>query len=234
MIHPYSHYPARTARRWPDRVALVDGARRRTYRELDERASQLARVLIRQGLSPGDRVSVVQENRIEYVEIVIAIARAGGVIVPLLGVLTEREHAFMVEDADVCFVVALTKSSIPRARAAAEKSEAAVMTLEAGEGAVDLAALAVHESSQAPGIDRSPDSLAQILYTSGTTGHPKGGRGPQYFRLARKIASSDSLPSAISAVAVWIVVGSRARRSSSNPQLIRRPCSVRSPNTGSR
>jgi len=174
MIHPYSHYPARTARRWPDRVALVDGARRRTYRELDERASQLARVLIRQGLSPGDRVSVVQENCIEYVEIVIAIARAGGVIVPLLGVLTEREHAFMVEDADVCFVVALTKSSIPRARAAAEKSEAAVMTLEAGEGAVDLAAIAVHESSQAPGIDRSPDSLAQILYTSGTTGHPKG------------------------------------------------------------
>jgi len=174
MIHPYSHYPARTARRWPDRVALVEGTRRRTYRELDERASRLARALIRQGLLPGDRVSVVQENRIEYVEMVIAIARAGGAIVPLLGALTEREHAFMVQNADVRFVVALGVETIVRARAATKESNAVVMALGAGEGALDLAALAVGESCEAPNIDRHPDSLAQILYTSGTTGHPKG------------------------------------------------------------
>jgi hypothetical protein len=43
MIHPYAHYPARAARRWPERLALVDGERRRSYRELDERATRLAR-----------------------------------------------------------------------------------------------------------------------------------------------------------------------------------------------
>jgi fatty-acyl-CoA synthase len=174
MIHPYSHYPARTARRWPDRVALIEGTRRCTYRELDERASKLAWALIRQGLSPGDRVSVVQENRIEYVEMVIAIARAGGAIVPLLGALTEREHAFMVQDAGARFVLALAVESIPRACAAAKGSDAAAMSLGAGEGSLDLSALAVDESSGGPNIDRPPDSLAQILYTSGTTGHPKG------------------------------------------------------------
>jgi acyl-CoA synthetase (AMP-forming)/AMP-acid ligase II len=174
MIHPYSHYPARTARRWPDRVALVEGERRRTYRELDEHASRLAQALIRQGLLPGDRVSVVQENRIEYVEMVIAIARAGGAIVPLLGALTEREHAFMVRDAGVRFVVALGVEAAPRACAAAKERDTVVMALGAGEGAVDLAALAVDESGEAPNIDRPPESLAQILYTSGTTGHPKG------------------------------------------------------------
>ncbi len=79
MIHPYSHYPARAARRWPDRVALLDGERRRTYRELDERATRLGRALVGLGLAPGERVAVVQENRIEYVETVIAIARAGSI-----------------------------------------------------------------------------------------------------------------------------------------------------------
>ncbi len=174
MIHPYSYYPARTARRWPDRIALIDGERRRTYRELDEAASRLAQALIRQGLTPGDRVCVVQENRIEYVEMVIAIARSGGAVVPLLGALTEREHAFMVNHAEGRFVVALGDETIPRASAAAKGSDAVVMALGAAEGVLDLAALAAAEPCQAPDIDRPPDSLAQILYTSGTTGRPKG------------------------------------------------------------
>ncbi|MBW2295783.1 MAG: AMP-binding protein [Deltaproteobacteria bacterium] len=174
MIHPYSHYPARTARRWPDRVALIDGARRRSYRELDERATQLARALIHRGLLPGERVCVVQENCIEYVEMAIAIARAGGAVVPLLGALTEREHTFMLQDSEARFVVALGAEAIPRACAAVAGSDAVAMALGAGEGAEDLAALADDESNEPVSIDRAPDSLAQILYTSGTTGHPKG------------------------------------------------------------
>ena len=173
MIHPYAHYPARAARRWPDRVALVDGEQRRTYRELGERATRLARALVAMGLEPGERVAVVQENRIEYVETVIGIARAGGALVPLLGVLTGAEHAFMVHDAEARFVVALSAGAIPRAKEAAGES-AAILALAAGEGASDLASLAAAESAEPLAIDRPPASLAQILYTSGTTGHPKG------------------------------------------------------------
>ncbi|MCP4038570.1 MAG: long-chain fatty acid--CoA ligase [bacterium] len=174
MIHPYSHYPARTARRWPDRIAIIDGTRRRSYRELDDRATQLARALVRLGLSPGERVSMVQENRIEYVEMAIAVARAGGALVPLLGALTEREHAFMVQDAEVRFVVALGAEAVPRARAAVAGSDAVALALADAEGVENLAALAADEPSDPLRIDRPPDSLAQILYTSGTTGHPKG------------------------------------------------------------
>lgn len=173
MIHPYAHYPARAARRWPERAALVDGERRRTYRELDENATRLARVLVGLGLEPGERVAVVQENRIEYVETVIAIARAGGALVPLLGALTGAEHAFMVRDAEARFVVALAADAIPRAKEAAE-DQATVLALTAGEGATDLASLAEAASVEPLAIDRPPGSLAQILYTSGTTGHPKG------------------------------------------------------------
>jgi acyl-CoA synthetase (AMP-forming)/AMP-acid ligase II len=173
VIHPYAHYPARAARRWPDRVALVDGQRRRTYCELDERATRLARALVGLGLAPGERVAVVQENRIEYVETVIAIARAGGALVPLLGALTGAEHAFMVRDAEARFVVALGADAIPRAKEAAGE-HATVLALAASEEAGDLASLAAAESAGPLAIDRLPGSLAQILYTSGTTGHPKG------------------------------------------------------------
>jgi fatty-acyl-CoA synthase len=173
MIHPYSHYTARAARRWPERVALIDGPRQRTYAEVDARANQLARVLVGLALAPGERVALVQENRIEYVEAVIAIARAGGVVVPLLGALTAAEHAFMVRDAEARFVIALTSSTVPRAvEAAAEQED--VLALEADDLVKDLASLADSESSEPLAVDRSPGSLAQILYTSGTTGHPKG------------------------------------------------------------
>ena len=174
MIHPYAHYPARAASRWPDRVALVDGERRRTYRELDERGTRLARALVGLGLQPGERVAVVQENRIEYVETAIAIARAGGALVPLLGALTEGEHAFMVGDAEARLVVALGSEAIPRAQGVARESGATALALAAGEGAADLSALAAVEPVEPLAVDRPPASLAQILYTSGTTGHPKG------------------------------------------------------------
>jgi acyl-CoA synthetase (AMP-forming)/AMP-acid ligase II len=174
MIHPYSYYPARAALRWPERTALVEGARRRSYRELDLRATRLARALLGLGLEPGERVAVVQENRIEYVETAIAVARAGGALVPLLGALTGGEHAFMVSDSAARFAVALGPEALPRARAAAGAGGARVLALSGGEGATDWSALAQGEPGEPPTIDRPPSSLAQILYTSGTTGRPKG------------------------------------------------------------
>lgn len=98
MIHPYAHYPARAARHWPDRTALIDGERTRTYAELNDNTGVIAAGLMKLGLKPGERVSLIQRNCIEYVESVIGIARAGGVLVPMLGALTETEHAFMVKD----------------------------------------------------------------------------------------------------------------------------------------
>ena len=158
MIHPYAHYTARAARRWPDRVALIDGPRRRSYLEVDARATQIARALIGLGLAPGERVAVVQENCVEYVEVVIAIARAGGVVVPLLGALTASEHAFMVSDAEARFVVALRAATVGRAVEAAGQ-DADVLALASASQSQDLAALAKSESREPP--DRgSPAGIA--------------------------------------------------------------------------
>ncbi|MDP3936907.1 MAG: AMP-binding protein [Deltaproteobacteria bacterium] len=174
MIHPYSHYPARAAKRWPEQTAIVDGPRRSTYRELDARASRLARALVQLGLEPGERVAVVQQNRTEYVETAIAIARAGGVLVPMLGALTENEHTFMARDSGARFIVAPGPETVPRAVSLGANVGATVLSFGEADGATDLVALAGRVPGEQPEIDRAPSELAQILYTSGTTGHPKG------------------------------------------------------------
>ncbi len=79
----------------------------------------------------------------------------------------------MVADAEARFVIALGEETVARAREAAGKS-ATVLALANVDDITDLSALADTQSPEPLAIDRPPDSLAQILYTSGTTGHPKG------------------------------------------------------------
>lgn len=172
MMHPYAYYPARAARLWPDRIAVIDGERQLTFAELDARASTLAAALVARGLQPGERVALIQHNCIEFVVAAIAIARAGGVWCPMLGVLTAAEHGYIVGDSDARFVLALTPEHLERARAVAPDAGAA-LGVGAFAGSTDLLAGAP-SAATLPGFDRPPQTLAQILYTSGTTGKPKG------------------------------------------------------------
>lgn len=174
MIHPYSHYPARAARLWPARVALTDGHRQRTYSELNARATSIAIALQHLGLQVGDRVAVLQQNCIEYVESVIGIARAGGALVPMLGALTPSEHEYILADSGARFAIAVSPERVEDLRLAAGES-ITLLSFGKAEGCVDLGGLPEHPGSEGSTlVDRPPSQLAQILYTSGTTGKPKG------------------------------------------------------------
>jgi len=172
MKHPYSHYPARAARYWPDRIAAIDGERQVTFAELDARATAVAAALVARGVQPGDRVALIQHNSLEFVIAAIAIARAGGVWCPMLGALTAPEHGFIVANSDARFVIALTPEHLERARAVAPSPEAA-LAIGTFAGSADLLA-ATPSGAALPDFDRPPHTLAQILHTSGTTGKPKG------------------------------------------------------------
>ena len=153
----------------PDRVAIDFGGRLIRYRDLAAAAARLAAGFAAGGLRPGDRVATLARNCPEQVEVFFACAAAGLVLVPLNWRLTAAELAYQLGDADPA--VLLTEPALESLgkEAAAAARAGARWNLPAGPaGASDAEALPA--SFPAPFGD---DPLL-ILYTSGTTGRPKG------------------------------------------------------------
>ena len=176
MIHPYAYYLGRAARWYPERTAVIEGETRLAYRALDARASGLARALIQLGVRPGDRVAVLQANNHEFMEALAGIARSGAAFVPMLGMLTEADHAHMVADCGARVLIAPAPALAPRAHAlrALLPDVRYVIAPGGGDGVLDYEDLLRLHAGEAPVIRGSEGELGQILYTSGTTGKPKG------------------------------------------------------------
>ncbi|MFC0064996.1 amino acid adenylation domain-containing protein [Umezawaea endophytica] len=140
----------------PGAVAVVDGDRVLTYRELDELARRLAERLTSGGVGRGDRVAVVLDRSADLLVALLAVWRAGAAYVPVDAAYPARRVAFMAEDSGasrmVCSVA--TRDRVP------EGVEAIVVT-DDGERA-------------ASAVTARPGDLAYVMYTSGSTGTPKG------------------------------------------------------------
>ncbi|MBI3031255.1 MAG: AMP-binding protein, partial [Candidatus Rokubacteria bacterium] len=176
MIHPYAYYLGRAARWYPEHVAVIEGETRLTYRELDARVSALARALHSLGVRPGDRVAVLQANTHQFMEALAGVARTGAAFVPMLGILTEADHAYMLADCDARVLIAPAAALGARARALKERVRDLrhVIAVDGGDGTLDYEPLLKAHAGDGPLFRGSETDLAQILYTSGTTGKPKG------------------------------------------------------------
>ena len=86
------------AKRFPDRLAVIEGSRRLTFAEVDRRADQLAAALQARGIEPGDRVALLAMNELEYLEIQVAAQRLGAILVPLNYRLVAPELDFIVRN----------------------------------------------------------------------------------------------------------------------------------------
>ncbi|MFD3995343.1 amino acid adenylation domain-containing protein [Streptomyces sp. NPDC058583] len=154
---------AAQAARTPDAVALVCGERELTYRELDSAATVLAHRLRDRGVRPGDGVGLFQDRSLAYVVAMLAVLKAGGAYVPLDPRQPEERRAFIL--ADTGAVLLLT-----------DRDEREVAF------AGDLPALRLTEDVTVPERDDvaaldvavHPDQLAYVMYTSGSSGVPKG------------------------------------------------------------
>jgi acyl-CoA synthetase (AMP-forming)/AMP-acid ligase II len=151
----------------PDHPAVIAGDVVRTYAELDARANRLARVLAARGVGPGERVAVMLANGVEWFEANLATARLGAQVVPVNWHLLREEIAWILGDADARTLVTHTDL-----RAQAEPALAAVpqcASVWVGADYEELLAAAdpsaLSDGASTPGI---------VLYTSGTTGRPKG------------------------------------------------------------
>jgi amino acid adenylation domain-containing protein len=153
------------AREHPDAVALAFEQQYLTYRELDERASHLARVLREQGLQAEQLVGLCTERSIEMVVGLLGILKAGGAYVPLDPTYPRERLAFMLEDADVRLL--LTQSKL---REALPTTQAALLDLD--QLPVPQPSTSAAKSEDRRSAGNSP--LAYVIYTSGSTGKPKG------------------------------------------------------------
>ena len=158
-----------TTRAHGGRVAVrVDNAAL-SYRALDEASARVAGLLHERGLEPGDRVGIMMPNVAEVPVVYYGILRAGGVVVPMNPLLKAREVAYYLGDSGAALVFAW-HAFADAARGGAGQAEAETIIV-AGVSFPDLlASVAPHEQI----AERDDQDTAVILYTSGTTGHPKG------------------------------------------------------------
>ncbi|GGX23900.1 (2,3-dihydroxybenzoyl)adenylate synthase [Streptomyces noursei] len=160
----------------PDAVAVVDGQRRWTYRELDLRADRLAAGLHGLGLTPGDRVLVHLSNSAEFLELSFALFRLGAVPVMALPAHREAEIAHLLALSEaVAYVVPDTHLGFDHrqlARSVREKAPSLRHILVAGD-AEEFTSLASIPATPRPLPEPDPSDVAVLLLSGGTTGAPK-------------------------------------------------------------
>ncbi|NHU85199.1 long-chain fatty acid--CoA ligase [Kocuria sp. JC486] len=162
-----------TAARDPQNVAVRADSVAIDYRTLNALADAFHERLAHVGVQPGDRVALISPNVPHMPVAYYGILKAGAVVVPLNPLLTERELEGLFRDAGVRAVVAFD--------AVADRAERVVAEMTA-DGATDVAfirlagdALSPQDSTRRPElVERDNADLAVLLYTSGTTGEPKG------------------------------------------------------------
>ncbi len=159
-----------------DKVALSFEGRLTTYAELDRHASQVANGLIAAGVKPGEVIAYLGKNSDHYFELVLGAIKAGAIITPIGWRLAPGEVAYILDDAEAkvlfvggecveCAQAALLEAQRQPPLIAMEQGEHALRTFESWRDS---------QSADDPLLPVTPHDTALLLYTSGTTGRPKG------------------------------------------------------------
>jgi amino acid adenylation domain-containing protein len=154
---------AEQAAKTPEAIAVASGAERLTYRELDQRANQLARVLGKLGVGPETQVAICIDRSPALIVAELAVLKAGAGYLPLDPSHPRERLAFMIADAKAKVML-----SVARLEAALPRVPAERFFLDRDWPR------ASSEPTTAPSIRVHPKSLAYTIYTSGSTGEPKG------------------------------------------------------------
>ncbi len=160
---------ARTAADHPDRVAIRLGEDTLTYRDLDDASARVAGLLGARNVGPGDPVGLMLPNVPQFAVVYFGVLRAGGVVVPMNPLLKAREVAYYLGDSGASVIFAW--------HGAASEVEVGAKEADAEAIVVDPATFGDRLATAVPApqvVDRAGADTAVILYTSGTTGHPKG------------------------------------------------------------
>jgi long-chain acyl-CoA synthetase len=168
-LMPVGHLLKRMARLSPHNIALISDQQEITYRNLYGCASLFSKKLVDSGIQPRDRVILLFENSIEFYIAYFGILQIGAIVVPLNIFLQDREIAHVINDAQpTCFVTS-TKFAQRVQDLDVEK-----MPLILTEEDIVLDNVVAQGTNHVSTFSPDPEELTVLLYTSGTTGLPKG------------------------------------------------------------
>jgi acyl-CoA synthetase (AMP-forming)/AMP-acid ligase II len=166
------------ARLSPHKLGVRDSRRELSFARWHERAAKLANGLLGLGLAKGDRVALLAFNRVEWMELYVALARAGLVAVPINFRLTPPEIAYILQhsEARACVVQDELVDQVEAVRGELDLPSQAYVCLgeRAAPGWTAYEALIAAASSADCGVAVQPADPCALMYTSGTTGRPKG------------------------------------------------------------
>ena len=174
-ISGFVHYHAKFR---GTRTAFVCGDRRVTWAEFDRRVNKVTHALLHAGLQKNDKVSLLGLNSIQTLEIMYGVIRAGGVLVPLSALLTPDLIASLIDDSDskFFFVVSPLESLVmpilPNLKAIPVERRLAIGF--ENEAWTDYESFIDNAAETEPGVSVDSDNECVIIYSSGTTGVPKG------------------------------------------------------------
>src|SRR3954469_782432 len=161
---------------YPDRIALAFEDKTLTFAQLEERANRLANALAERGVKRGDNVALLMYNSLEVVEAWFGCQKLGACPVPINFRLVQPEVDYILDNADAVGIIA-DEQLAERAAAAAQKLDGVRFHLGTGavpEGAESYEDALASASAEVPDTIVEDDDLAFLMYTSGTTGRPKG------------------------------------------------------------
>ncbi|MGH6986713.1 MAG: fatty acid--CoA ligase [Caulobacteraceae bacterium] len=175
-IETLADAPGYHADRRPNQIALVDGSRTTTWRAFDERTSRLANGLIGLGVKPGDRVAVIDQNSDRYFEILFGAAKAGAVLVAINWRLAPPEVAYILRDcgAETAFVGSGFTGLLDQVLPEAVRLAHVIVTDDETTRRPGYETWLADQSPARPQVASSPHDVVLQMYTSGTTGNPKG------------------------------------------------------------
>ena len=184
-----------SAQNHPDKTAVVFGQKKITYGKLDELTDRLAAGLLDLGVNKQERVALFLDNCPEFVISYFAVLKAAAVAVPINYMFKTEEAKYILQDsAAVCLITSAVYADMAQElRIRVDSLKYLVTTTPAKEGITDFTRLMNEDVGILQTISPQPAELAVILYTSGTTGYPKGAMLSHYNLISNAMDSAQAI-----------------------------------------
>lgn len=175
----FYHIVASNAKNSPNKTIIYDGDLKISNRQLMEYADSVASRLYDYGIKPGDKVALVMANSWQFIVTLFAISKLGAVVVAINNFLKEDEIAYIVNDSQAKVLFSSTKFAKETRELLIKTNICKIIWVDGdapviNDRNIDYAKIIAEQKNTAPYADKSSEELALIVYTSGTTGKPKG------------------------------------------------------------